>query len=66
MVKKYEISLRGFHTTQVRNTKARGRGTPSIWVSLQQDRKGPEKLSGESVATKRPGLTWADCKMSGA
>jgi hypothetical protein len=66
MVKKYKISLRGFHTTQVRNTKARGRGTPLIWVSLQQDRKGPKKLSGESVARKRQGLTKADCKMGAA
>jgi hypothetical protein len=66
MVKKYEISLRGFHTTLVRNTKVRGRGTPSIWVSLQQDRKGPKKLSGETVAGKRPGLTTADGKMGAA
>ena len=66
MVKKYEISLRGFNTTLVRNTKARSPGTPSIWVSLQQDRKGPEKLSGESVARKRPGFTEADCKMGAA
>jgi hypothetical protein len=32
-------------------------------VSLQQDGKGPEKVSGESVARKRPDLNRIDRKI---
>jgi hypothetical protein len=60
MVKKYKISLRGFHITQVRNTTVRGRGTPSIWVSLQQDRKGPEKLFGRKCGEEKAGFNQGD------
>jgi len=54
MVKKYKISLRGFHTTQVRNTKARMPRTPSIWCISATGPKRSKKVSGETVAEKRP------------
>jgi hypothetical protein len=51
MVNKYEISLPGFHTTQVRNTKVRGRGTPLLWG---KSATGP-KRSGKYVGRKYGG-----------
>jgi hypothetical protein len=48
MVKKYKISLPGFHTTQVRNTKA---GGPGNTLNMGKSATGP-KRSGKTVGRK--------------
>jgi hypothetical protein len=56
MVKKYEISLRGFHTTQVRNTKAGMPRIPSIWGMSATGPKRSGKTVGRECGEEKAGL----------